>query len=102
VTDHELQKVKNRYKYTQVTSYLKNADIGGRISRYESFFGYDFFGTFDKKVNEVSKEDIIKVMNKYFAEDKVNIAYMYPKEGGDKKKKGVNNEEEETEDSQLQ
>lgn len=98
VTDHELQKVKNRYKYTQVTSYLKNADIGGRISRYESFFGYDFFGTFDKKVNEVSKEDIIKVMNKYFAEDKVNIAYMYPKEGGDKKKKGVNNEEEETED----
>ena len=97
VTDHELQKIKNRYKYNQVTSYLKNGDVGSRISRYEAFFGWDYFGTFDKQVNEVTKEDIMRVMNKYFVEDGVNIAYMFPKEG-EKKKKVNNGEEEKTEE----
>lgn len=100
VTDHELQKVKNRYKFNQVTNYLKNADVGGRISRYEAFFGWDFFGTFDKKVNEVTKEDIIRVMNKYFAEDNVSIAYMLPKPGDKTKKENGNQEENTTEDTE--
>jgi zinc protease len=93
VTDHELQKVKNRYKFNQVTSYIKNADIGSRISRYETFFGWDFQKEFDNRINSVTKEDIIRVFNKYFTDEQVSIAYSLPKEGVKKGKK-VNTGEE--------
>lgn len=81
VTDHELQKVKNRYKFNQVTSYTKNADIGGRVSRYETYFGWDFFFEFDKRMLAVTKEDIKRVMNTYFNPTQVTLAYTFPKEG---------------------
>lgn len=42
VGDNELQKIKNRYKFNQVTSFMKNADIGSRISNYETYYGGDF------------------------------------------------------------
>lgn len=101
VTDHELQKVKNRYKFTQVTSYTKNADIGGRISRYETYFGWDFYYEFDKRIFEVTKEDIKRVMNKYFAPEKVTVAYTFPKEGVEKKgRKPVDDENETEEDTE--
>lgn len=92
VSDHELQKTKNRYKFNQVTNYTKNADIGGRISRYETYFGWDFQKEFDEKVMNVTKDDIMQVMKKYFSEDKVTIAYAYPKEGEKKSTKSVSDE----------
>ena len=86
VEDHELQKVKNRYKFSQATNYVKNADIGSRISRYETYFGWDFFNEFDSRVLGVSKENIQKVMTKYFNPEQVTVGYSYPKEGAKKKK----------------
>jgi len=96
VEDHELQKVKNRYKFSQATNYIKNADIGSRISRYETYFGWDFFSEFDSLVLAVTKEDIQKVMKKYFNPEQVTIGYSYPKEGAGKRKGKVsgNNEDE--------
>lgn len=94
VTDHELQKVKNRYKFNQVTNYTKNADIGARVSNYETYFGWDFFFEFDKRMLSVTKEDIKRVMNTYFNPNQVTISYSYPKEGG-KTKLSKNEEDEE-------
>jgi len=100
VTDHELQKVKNRYRFTQATSYIKNADIGTRISRYEAYFGWEFLEKFDGRLMNVTKDDIIAVMNKYFALEKVTIGYTYPKEGSVPlvKKGNDENSEGDTED----
>lgn len=81
VTEHELQKVKNRYKYTQATGYTKNVDIGGSLSRYEAYFGWEFREEFDKRLLNVSQEDIMGVMNKYFAPHLVTVALSYPKKG---------------------
>ena len=81
ISDHEFQKTKNRYKFSQATNYVKNTDIGGRMSRYETYYGWDFYKEFDTRVLAVSKEDVQRVMKKYFSEDKVTIAYGYPKEG---------------------
>jgi zinc protease len=94
VEDRELQKIKNRYRYNQVTNYIKNADIGSRVSRYEAFFGYEFLDQFEEKINNVTKEDIIRVMNKYFGPEKVTIGYQYPKEGEKTIVKKVRSEEE--------
>ncbi len=81
VTDHELQKVKNRYVFNQVSSYQKNADIGTRMSRYEAYFGYEFLDEFDKRVLAVSKEDIQSAVAKYFQPEMVTVAFSYPKLG---------------------
>lgn len=90
VEDHELQKVKNRYKFSQSTNYIKNVDIGSRISRYETYFGWDFFNEFDNRVLSVNKKDIQRVMTKYFNPEQVTVGYSYPKEGSTKKKNKVN------------
>ena len=87
VTDHELQKVKNRYTFTQVTEYTKNTDIGTRISRYETYFGWDFFAEFDKRIHNVGKEDVQRVMKKYFSKSAVTVAYGLPKDGAKKPKR---------------
>ena len=96
VEDHELQKVKNRYKFSQVTNYVKNADIGSRISRYEAYFGWDFFNEFDSRVLSVTKEDIQRVMTKYFNPEQVTVGYSYSKAGTTKKgsKASANDEDE--------
>ncbi len=101
VTDNELQKVKNRYKFNQVTSYTKNADIGGRISTYEAYFGYDFLKEFDSRMLKVTKEDIQNVMKKYFPQDQVTVGYLYPKEGNQVKKNSEVNELEEDEKTNI-
>jgi zinc protease len=86
VTDRELEKVKNRYKFGEVTSYTKNADIGSRISRWETFFGYDQMKPFYDRIFTVTKDDIMRVMKKYFNPDQVTIGYLMPKEKGKIKK----------------
>lgn len=99
VTDHELQKVKNRYRFNQVTEYTKNSAIGSRTSRYEAYFGWNVFDEFDNRLMKVTKEDIQRVMNKYFSEEQVTIGYQYPK--GDKKKNKQSSEDEEKEDDET-
>lgn len=100
VTDHELQKVKNRFKFAQGTSYTKNSDIGTRMSQYEAYYGWDFLAEFQKRVMAVKKEDIINVMKKYFNEEIVTVAYAYPKEGG-KKIKAAAQEDDQMESNNI-
>lgn len=93
VSDHELQKVKNRFNFTQATNYIKNADIGGRISSYEAYYGWEYLEEFVKKVQLVRREDIVRVMKKYFNPEQVTVAYAFPKVGGGKPTKSNQNDE---------
>ncbi len=103
VSDHELQKVKNRYRFNQVTGSVKNSDRAGRINRYETFIGWEFFDEFENRIMNVTKEEIQKVMKTYFEPAKVTIGYNKPKAGG-VQTKSSNEEENETDeyDSYLQ
>ena len=79
VTDHELQKAKNKFNFIQKTNYTKNKDIGTRISQYEAYYGWEYSDVFIKKVLTVNKSEIISVMKKYFNKEQVTIAYAFPK-----------------------
>lgn len=92
VTDHELQKVKNVYVYGQAVDYVKNSDIGGRISTYEDYAGYQFIEEFTKRVLAVTKEDVKRVMQSYFSPEKATIVYSYP--GNPKAQAPVNADQE--------
>jgi zinc protease len=81
VPGRELQKAKNRYRFSQVTDYVKNPDIGSRISRYEAFFGWNFFPEFDRRVKAVTTGQIQAAMQKYMQRHQVTVGYLQPKEG---------------------
>jgi len=101
VDDNELQKIKNRFKFGQATSYTKNNGIGERISKYEAFFGYEMMDEFYNRVMNVTKDDIMNVMKKYFNKEGMTIGYLLPKDKNKIKvaKKSVNDDEEEKENS---
>jgi zinc protease len=99
VSDKELQKAKNRYKYAQIADYIKNADLAGRISMYECFFGWDYYDVSDSRIKNVNKEDIKRVMNKYFNPEQVTVSYLFPKEGN--KIKGNHNNDEDQKNENL-
>lgn len=82
----ELQKAKNRYRFSQVTEYIKNTDIGSRISKYEAYYGWDFLPEGDRRVLAVTPERIREVMAKYFKPFQVTAGYLQPKPGA---RKGV-------------
>ncbi len=84
VSGHELQKVKNRYRFTQVTEYVKNPDIGTRLSRYEAFFGWDLYDVFDARIKGVAPSQIQDVMTKYFQRNQVTVGFLQPKPGAKK------------------
>lgn len=93
VSDYELQKAKNRYKFTEASEYIKNSDIGMRLSTWECYYGWDYYNNFYNMVLNVAREDIQRVMNEYFKESAVTVGYLLPKE-----KKSIKFEDEETED----
>lgn len=100
VTPYELQRVKNRFEFSQVTDYTKNADIGPRLSMYEAYYGLDYIDEFSKRVAAVTREDVQRVMQKYFNEDQATVLYGLPKAGA-KPKKGAEAETGEAEDEKL-
>ncbi len=81
VSDRELQKIKNRYKFNQIVDYIKNTAIGSRLTYYEALYGWNYYDAFNDSLSAVTKEDIQRVMKKYFAPEKATVAYVYPKEG---------------------
>jgi zinc protease len=102
VEDRELQKSKNRYKFSQVTDYIKNTDIGSRLSKYEAYYGWDFFPEFDRRVYAVPAEKIRGVMQKYFQPNQVTVGYLQPKPGAKKRAKPAAEPEAEQEPGILQ
>lgn len=79
VTERELEKAKNRFRFDELTSYTKNADLGSRVSKYEAYKTYEFIDTFYNRVMNVTREDVQRVMKKYFNQNQVTIAYLLPK-----------------------
>lgn len=95
VSERELQRAKNRFRFDELTTYTKNADIGARLSMYENYVSYEFIDTFSNRVKSVTREDIQRVMKKYFNPEQVTVAYLYPK--GEPTKGVVSDDAEETE-----
>lgn len=91
-TERELQKVKNKYKFTQTTEYIKNTDIGMRISTWECYYGWDYYNVFYNKVLNVSHEDIKKVASEYLLPENSTVSWRIPKE-----KKTITTSEDEEE-----
>jgi zinc protease len=94
VSEHDLQRIKNRFTFDQVSEYTKNTQIGGRISTYETYYGLDYLKEYPERYLKVTREDIQRVMKKYFVEENVTISYGFPKNPKGKSAKKESTEEE--------
>jgi zinc protease len=79
VTEHELQKVKNRFVFDQVSEFTKNGEIGSRLSTYEAYYGASYLDEHSGRMLKVTREDILRVMKRYFVEENVTMVYGFPR-----------------------
>ncbi len=67
VSDSELQAAKDRLKGGFVIALEKNSDKAAVVAQFETMgFGFDFYDSYIKLIDEVTASDIIRVANKYF------------------------------------
>lgn len=98
VSEKELQRTKNNYRFAEETSIFKNSDIGSRISSWEAYFGYELKEKFDDDVMKVTPDDIMRVMKKYFNPGKATIGLMLPDKQAKQNKETADQEEESDKD----
>ncbi|RKY60865.1 MAG: hypothetical protein DRP96_04825 [Candidatus Neomarinimicrobiota bacterium] len=78
VSDYDLQKIKNRLAFRDLTDDRYISEIGDRIGTYDNYVGWQKINRWDDMVAAVSKDDIMRVANKYFDEDNLVVCYSKP------------------------
>ena len=85
VTDKELQTAKDQFLNTYVFQFDSKSKIVNRMMTY-AYYGFplDFNEKFIKQIENVTKEDILRVAKKYLQPDKVQILVVGKKQDFDK------------------
>ncbi|HMA62023.1 MAG TPA: pitrilysin family protein [bacterium] len=79
VEDYDLQKIKNKIEFNEITGDQYISQIGGQIGTYENYFGdWGFINEWTEKIQAVSKQDIMDVTQKYFIPENLFVCYSYP------------------------
>ncbi len=85
VTDEELAKAKDEYLNSFVFNFDSRAKIVNRLMTYDFFdFPLDFMDRVKKRVEKVTKKDVLRVAKKYLRPDKVQILVVGKQEDFDK------------------
>ena len=72
VSDTELNDAKDRLKGGFIVALETNSEKASNAGFFEAYgFGYDFFNTYMKMIDEVTASDIVRVANKYFTQNTV-------------------------------
>ncbi len=78
ITNYEFQKIKNNLRADELVKDEKVSGIGGKLSRYETLIGWRYKDKWPEELKSVTKADIQRVMNTYFAPEKVTVGYLLP------------------------
>ncbi len=78
--DYDLQKIKNRLIFDELTGDQKASGIGSRIGTYENYFGWERINEWSGLVNAVTAEDVMRVIKKYLQPDGLVVVYSRPAE----------------------
>ncbi|NOZ60496.1 MAG: insulinase family protein [Calditrichaeota bacterium] len=84
VSEYELQKVKNRIAFNEVSENLKVSGIGGRLSRYETYLSWKFYDDWKKQRQAVTVADVKRAANQYLHAEYLTIGYLLPSEKAEK------------------
>ncbi|MBU4445688.1 insulinase family protein [bacterium] len=78
VIDYDLQKIKNKINFAELTGDQYISKVGGKIGLYENYVGWLNINRWNELVTAVTKEDIMRVTKKYLVPEKMVICYSSP------------------------
>ncbi len=78
VSDYDLQKIKNRLNFSELTENQYCDQIGSQISTYENYINWHFINEWRQRILAVTPEDIMRVTRKYLIPEKSVVCYSYP------------------------
>lgn len=78
VEDYDLQKIKNGIQFNEITGDQYISKVGDKIGTYENYFGWEFVNSWPGKIDKVTTQDIMAIMNKYMVEKNLFVCYSYP------------------------
>ncbi len=78
VIEYDLQKLKNKINFTELTGDQYISKVGGKIGLYENYVGWRNINRWNELVTAVTKEDIMRVTKKYLVPENMVICYSSP------------------------
>ncbi|MDD5766021.1 MAG: pitrilysin family protein [Candidatus Marinimicrobia bacterium] len=78
VDDADLEKIKNKLNFTELTENQYADQIGGSIGTYDNYVGWKYINKWPQMVKSVTKDDIMRVAKKYVVNENVVVCYSYP------------------------
>jgi len=81
VADYDLQKIKNKLAFSEMTGDQYISEVGDRIATYDNYVSWKHINQWDDMVTAVTQDDIMRVANHYFDEDKLVVCYSMPDSG---------------------
>jgi len=78
VENYDLQKIKNKIAFKELTGEQYISDVGNRIATYDNYVSWRHINRWDDMVAAVTEDDIMRVAQKYFDEDKLVLCYSRP------------------------
>jgi zinc protease len=78
VTDRELKRVKMLAKMDLLETLRSNESIASRLATLEVQVGWKYLITYLDKIQEVEKEDVIRVVRRYLNRENMSVVYVIP------------------------
>ncbi|MFH1851702.1 MAG: pitrilysin family protein [Candidatus Neomarinimicrobiota bacterium] len=78
VIDYDLQKIKNKLAFSELTGDQKPGDVGPRLSMYENYVGWEAINSWSDLIIAVTKEDIMRVIKTYIRPENMVAVYSRP------------------------
>jgi predicted Zn-dependent peptidase len=78
VLDYDLQKIKNKIVFEELTGNQHNDEIGGQIAIYDNYHNWHYINQWNQLVMAVTAEDIMRVVNKYLKVKNYIACYSHP------------------------
>lgn len=78
VQDYDLQKIKNRLNFNELTGSQYCDQIGGQIATYDNYINWHFINEWQRRILAVTADDIMRVAQKYLTPDNMVICYSHP------------------------
>ncbi|MBN1885081.1 MAG: insulinase family protein [Candidatus Krumholzibacteriota bacterium] len=98
VDEYDLQKIKNRIRFDEITGDQYTSDVGNRLGLYENYVGWEYINEWTRMVQSVTGEDILRVTGTYLQSDNLVVCYSSPDTTATKTKRSRAADEEAEDD----
>jgi len=82
VIDYDLQKIKNKIRFKEITDDQYISSVGNTIGLYENYIGWGYINKWNQMVTAVTKADIMRVVAEYMHPENMVICYSHPDSTG--------------------